>query len=292
MTSRPPVRLRLGARAHDLGRFPADELARRVAALGLTDVQLALNKALAGPELHVGDLTATLAFTLRRAFEKHNVRIAVLGCYINPIHPDPATRAALLGWFKEHLRFASDVGCPVVALETGSVTADYSPHPDNQGEPAFQDMLRSFAKLVAEAERHAVTVGVEAVTVHTVSTPQRMRRLLDTIASPHLRVVLDPVNLLSPANAHRQRDVIREALDLLGDDIAIVHAKDFVRDGETLRTVPAGQGELDYDDVLRWLDANGRDIPVLLEETGADAVAGCRAHLEQRLRSLAPREGS
>lgn len=39
---------RLGIRAHDLGRYSADELARRVRAEGLDHVQLALGKAIDG----------------------------------------------------------------------------------------------------------------------------------------------------------------------------------------------------------------------------------------------------
>ena len=161
-------------------------------------------------------------------FTSHGVQIAVLGCYVNPIHPDPMTRKSLLGLFKEHLRYARDFGNGLVALETGSVNADYSPHPENHGETAFQQSLASIAELVAEAEKFGVIVGIEAVTSHVVSTPQKMRRMLDTVASNNLQVVFDPVNLLSLENHHEQERVIGESLELFGDRIAIIHAKDFV----------------------------------------------------------------
>ena len=97
----------------------------------------------------------------------------MLGCYVNPIHPDPATRRSLLGLFKEHLRYARDFGNGLVALETGSVNADYSPHPENHGEHAFQQSLASIAELAAEAEKFGVIVGIEAVASHVVSTPTK-----------------------------------------------------------------------------------------------------------------------
>ena len=278
--------LRLGARAHDLGQLPADDLARLAAGLGLSGVQLAVNKALPGPDRTASDLTPAFARDLRDAFARHHVRIDVLGCYINPLHPDPATRAALHAWFRAHLRLARDIGCPVVALETGSLHADYSPHPDNHGEAAFLELVRSLAPLVEAAEWNGVTLGIEAVTVHTVFNPARMRRLLDTLASPRARVVLDPVNLLHPGNAAHPDDVLRDALDQLGNEIVVVHAKDFVRDGDSLRTVPAGSGELDYGPLLRWLVTCGRDVPLLLEETGPDVIPACRAFLTSRLNTV------
>lgn len=129
-------------------------------------------------------------------------------------------RKSLLGLFKEHLHYARDFGNGLVALETGSVNADYSPHPENHGEAVFQQSLASIAELVAEAEHFGVTVGIEAVASHVVSTPQKMRRMLDSVASNDLQVVFDPVNLLSLQNHHEQaaqasRQFLQEVVDKL-----------------------------------------------------------------------------
>src|SRR5512137_1157005 len=145
------LRLKLGVRAHDFGCAQADELAARIAARGFFYVQLALNKAIAGLNLQAGDLTTGLAREIGSAFARHGVAIEVLGCYINPIHPDWATRKQQLQYFKDHLRFAGEFGCGIVALESGSVNEDYSPHPANHGEQAFQEMLVSIGELVGEA---------------------------------------------------------------------------------------------------------------------------------------------
>lgn len=267
--------MRLGVRAHDFGKLPVDELAARIAARGVCCVQLALNKAIAELDLKPGDLNPGLAFHVGQAFARHGIQVAVLGCYINPIHPDPVARAALLGWFKEHLRFARDFGCGVVALESGSMNADYSPHAENHGEAAFQTMLASIAELVAEAERCGVMVGLEAVAIHTVSTPRKARRVLDAIGSNHLQVVFDPVNLLTPQNHREQQRVVEESLELFGDRIVAVHAKDFVIEADGLRTVPAGRGQFTYGPLLRHLAARKPLVSILLEEAGEDAVTEC-----------------
>ena len=271
-----PCALRLGVRAHDFGRMPAEELAARIAAQGFSCVQLALNKAVAGLNLRAGDLNSDLARQVGGAFARHGVGIEVLGCYINPIHPDLKTRATLLEFFKDHLRFARDFGCGIVALESGSVNADYSPHPANHGEEAFQIMLASISELVAVAEKFGVIVGLEAVTSHTVSTPQKMRRVLDEMASDQLQVVLDPVNLLSVENFRAQSRVVAEALDLLGDDIAVVHAKDFICENGAMQTVPVGCGRLDFAPILEFVRSPKPDASILLEETGENIAGQCR----------------
>ncbi len=259
--------LRIGVRAHDFGRASAEELTARIAASGFSCVQLALNKAIAGLDLRAGDLTADLARSIGGAFARQGVGIEVLGCYINPIHPDLQTRRALLEYFKDHLRFAREFGCRLVALESGSVNPDYLPHPDNHSDAAFGEMLKSLAELVAEAEKCGVSVGLEAVTAHTVSSARKMRRVLDALGSKHLKVVFDPVNLLSVENASDQARIIPEALEFLGDDIAVFHAKDFILENGAIKSVPAGCGKLDYAPVLQFIRSQKPDLAVLLEET-------------------------
>lgn len=146
-------------------------------------MQLAPAKAVAGIDTGPGRLSPGLARHIGGAFEARGIALAVLGCYINLAHPDPAARARLLDVFREHLRCARDFGTSIVGTETGSVNADYSPHPANHGEEALHISIASVAALVAEAEKFGVLVGIEGVAEHTVSTPSRMRRVLDAVGS-------------------------------------------------------------------------------------------------------------
>jgi len=273
--------IRIGVRAHDFGCLSAGELAAKIAAKHLVCAQLALGKAIAGFNLKPGALNPGLAFEIGQAFHKHGVQIAVLGCYVNPIHPDRTTRQSLLGLFKEHLRYARDFGNGLVALETGSVNADYSPHPENHGETAFQQSLASIAELAAEAEQFGVVVGIEAVTSHVVSTPHKMRRMLDAVASNNLQVVFDPVNLLSLDNYHEQERVIGESFELFGDRIAIIHAKDFVVENGQFKCTSAGLGMLRHDLVMEFAVKQKPGISILLEDTNEQTAQDSRHFLRQ-----------
>jgi L-ribulose-5-phosphate 3-epimerase len=277
LSSSLPVRI--GIRAHDFGRLAAGELAAKIAGKQLVCAQLAPGKAIAGLDLKPGVLNPGLAFEIGEAFHKHGVQIAVLGCYVNPIHPDPTTRQSLLGLFKEHLRYARDFGSGLVALETGSVNADYLPHPENHSEAAFQQSLASIAELVAEAEQFGVIVGIEGVISHVVSTPRKMRRMLDAVASNNLQVVFDPVNLLSLDNYREQERVIGESLELFGDRIAIIHAKDFVVDNGQFTSASAGLGKLRHDLVMKFAVMQKPAISILLEDTNEQTAQDSREFL-------------
>ncbi len=281
-------KLNLGVRAHDFGRASAEQLAQRISAAGFGSVQLALNKAIAGLELQAGDLTPELARETGEAFRRHGVNVAVLGCYINPIHPERRTRARLLEFFRDHLRVAREFGCGLVALESGSVNADYSAHPANQGSEAFRELLASLDWVLAAAEEAGVNVGLEAVVGHTVASAPAMQRVLKTLGSRHLKVVLDPVNLLSVATVPHQGRIVAEALELLAPHIAAVHAKDFVIKDGVLQTRPAGRGQLAYGPLLEFIAQQAPGLPVLLEEADAATAPACAHYLIKHFEEKTP----
>jgi L-ribulose-5-phosphate 3-epimerase len=271
--------IRVGVRAHDFGKRPAEELAARIAAQGLCCVQLAVSKAIAGIQLSPGDLTPGLAYHVGQAFARHAVQIAVLGCYVNLSHPDPAARRPLMELFKDHLRWARDFGCGVVATETGSLNPDWSYHPENKSDAAFAALVPTVAELVAEAERFGVVFGIEGVSSHVLCTPAKIRRLLDTIGSNNLQVVFDPVNLLSIDNYQQQDRLIQESFDQFGERIAIIHAKDFSFAGDSLKQVRTGQGELNYPLLMSLLRQRKPGISILLEEASEATAAECARFL-------------
>jgi len=264
--------MQLGVRAHDFGKLPVEELAHRIAAHGLTCVQLAVVKALAGIDTDAGRLSPGLACHVREAFAHHGIQIAVLGCYVNLADPDAATLRVQLGRFKEHLRLARDFGCSVVGTETGSLNSDFSWHPDNHGEAAFTTVLANVRELVREAEKFGVCVGVEGVERYVIDSPRRLRRLVDEVGSPNLQLILDPVNLLNARNHLDQAAILEEAFALLGERIAILHAKDFVVEAGQFRPVPAGQGQLNYGLFLRRAKEHKPWISTLLEDTNPATI--------------------
>jgi sugar phosphate isomerase/epimerase len=282
--------LTIGVRAHDFGTLSPDRLAAAVALPGVSCVQLALSKAVSGIETNPALLGPAGARAVRDAFYGRGVSIAVLGCYINPVHPDPAAREAALRRFEDHLRAAADFGCRIVGTETGSIEPDCSFHPDTAKESTFLTLVESIRRLARAAEETGsagAVVGVEAVAdTHTVSSAALMRRLLDDVGSPSVGVIFDPTNLVPKTGLVNQEALLDECFAAFGDRIVAVHAKDYrIEEGccgpRKNHPLPAGSGELDWVGFFRRLRAAGKaQVPILLENAGPREAPGAIERLK------------
>jgi L-ribulose-5-phosphate 3-epimerase len=260
-------KVNIGIRAHDFELRPLNDLAAAIREKGLTSVQLALGKSLPYIKTDTGSMSPGFAHQVGQTFARNDIQIAVLGCYINMIHPDLQERKKALDRFKEHIRYARDFGCSIVGTETGNVNADIIYTEENFKEQPFLEVVESVRELVAEAEKFGVIVGIEGGVNHPIYSPKVMKRLLNCIDSNNLQVIYDPVNYLTAGNYHEQAALIQEAFELFGDRIAIVHAKDFIIENDTLTFVPPGKGQLNYELILKYLKANKPFVNILMEDT-------------------------
>jgi L-ribulose-5-phosphate 3-epimerase len=259
--------MNLGIRAHDLEAESLEELVKITSSKGLTSVQLALSKSLKNMNTELGSLSPGFANYVGQAFAKEDIQIAVLGCYINMIHPDLNERRKALERFKEHIRFARDFGCSIVGTETGNVNAKMGYTEANFEEQPFLDVVQSVQELVKEAEKFGIIVGIEGGVNHPIYSPELMKRLLDSIHSTNLQVIYDPVNYLTMGNYENQEAVFEKSMNLFGDRIVILHAKDFIIENNWIKTVPVGKGLLNYHALFKFVKNKKPFINILMEST-------------------------
>lgn len=274
--------INLGIRAHDVEASSLDGLAQSIADKGLSSVQLALGKSFPDLNTSLGSLSPGLGRYIGKAFQQKNIEIAVLGCYINMIHPNLEERQKALDRFKEHIRFARDFGCSVIGTETGNVNAKMGFTVDNFQEKPFLDVIESVKELVKEAEKFGVIVGIEAGVNHPVFNPILLKRLLDDVNSHNLQIIFDPVNLLTVENYNHQDEIFKEAIELIGDRIIIVHCKDFVIKDGKLKFAPPGKGQLNYDLVMKLIKSKKPYIQFLLESTTEPFIDDSIAFLQEK----------
>jgi len=278
--------LQIGIRLHDVNTAAAPEeqtleaRAARARQEGFSCVHLALQKAVRGVEFDAAAMTEGLAAYIKRVFARERLDVAVLGCYLNLAHPEPDRLAEIKSRYYAHLRVAALAGAGMVGTETGAPNAAYKYDAETHGEAALAAFTRNLADVAAEAERRGVTLAIEPVWNHIVYNADRARRVLESIGSRNLRIIFDPVNLLCPENADARERVIGEAMDTLGEHIAMVHLKDFVRDGGRLVSMAAGTGEMDYTAILRFLKARKPFVQATLENTTNDNAVAARELIE------------
>ncbi len=101
-------------------------------------------------------------------------------------------------------------------------------------------------------------------------------------------MILDPVNLLDISNYKRQESIFEEAFTLLNDYIDVLHIKDFVCTGESLKTtdLSVGDGELALSQILSYAKAKKPCIDILIEDSNPSNIKRSKEAIEKLYMSL------
>ncbi len=283
--------MQLGIRLHDIKKAPLEERLAIAHEQGFKCGHLALAKVnkegIAGvPGFPVDNAAMTPGFALylRKLFEANELDVAVLGCYLNLATPDEAALAKNVERYRPHLRVASLRGAGVVGTETGAVNTEYKFEERNHSEEALEIFIKNVRPVVRYAEQFGVIMAIEPVFKHIVCNPKRARYVLDSIGSPNLQIIFDPVNLLDVSNIDRRDELFDEAMELLGPDIAMVHLKDFKvkEDGSGLDSVACGTGEMgeSYKRILRFIREKKPLAHATLENTVPENAVRTREYIQ------------
>lgn len=279
--------IQLGIRLHDVntGCAPEEKTMEARAAKakqeGFSCVHLAYQKVISGVTFDAAALNEGLAAYTQKVFRENHLDIAVLGCYLNLAHPDPKELEKIKSRYCGHLRVASLAGCSVVGTETGAPNAQYKLDGNTHSRQALDTFIRNLADVVECAEHWGVSMAIEPVWNHIVYNADRAVEVLQAIRSPNLRIILDPVNLLCMENADDREAIFQDAFEKLCDHIAVVHLKDFVRRDGKLISVAAGTGEMNYENILRFVKARKPFIQATLENTTNENAVPSRQLIER-----------
>lgn len=267
--------------------FERDTLGQRLAALrslGLDCTQFNLSDA--GLPSMPDELEASACDRIREEFAAHGVEMSAVNGTFNMIHPEPEERRAGLRRLRVVAESCERLGTSIITLCTGTRDPDHMwrAHPANDAPDAWDDLLETMGVAVRIAETAGVTLAFEPEVANVVDSAVKARRLLDTMGSPRLKVVMDGANIFHTGELPHQHEMLAEAARLLGPDIAIAHAKDLTQDGAA-GNAAAGTGLLDYNRYLAVLQEAGFTGPLILhgltEAQAPTALAFVRQELAQ-----------
>lgn len=270
--------MKLGIFAKTFAGDRPDQVLQAAAAAGFASVQY--NMACSG----IGSLPAAVpeafAADVRAASLTCGVEIAAISATYNMIHPDLARRLAGRESFAAIAAKAAAMRTRVLTVCSGSCDAvdQWRHHPDNGSDAAWASMLAEFGHLIRIAERHDVLIGVEPELANVVNGAAAARRMIDTLASDRIRIVLDPANLFELADDRNR--VIAGAVELLADRIVMAHAKDRYADGSF---ATAGKGVVDFGHFIWCLRQAGFDGSLVTHGLAADEATGVAAFLAGHL---------
>ena len=255
----------IGARGHDFGRQTPEALFSAIGQAGFRCTQLAFTKAIEGVKSYA-DVTPSLVEAARAASKASNVGIAVDGTYVELSYADEEKRKAEVTKVLSQIPVAKALGAGCM----GSETTNMAKQPTVSRKEAQEALLRSLGEIIPVCEEQGVLFAVECVYYHSMNTPEAVRMVLDTIASPNLRVICDLANYVGPENASvdAQRRIWDKVGSWYGDKIVAVHFKgqNFKPDG-TLYSTSLEDSCVDYKGGFEMLRALPQPVlPVLREE--------------------------
>lgn len=182
---------------------------------------------------------------------------------------NPATRPERLERFQWALKRTRDLGLNDLMLHAG-----FLPEP---GDPDRKPFLDTLAKVSDLAKSKGVTVSFET----GQETADLLRRTLDDLKCPNLKINFDPANMI----LYEKGDPLR-AVEILGPDIRSVHVKDAIQTkvpGTWGDEVPLGKGQVNIRQFVKTLQKVGYKGPLCIErevgnqeERMADVAHGIR----------------
>jgi len=233
-----------------------------------------------GPLPEVIDEIAAYA---RTEFEKRDMVVAAVAGNANMVDIDPEKRQKAIDKVLMIIPACAKIGTNVIATCTGSRNPEsmWRDHPDNQSEETWKILRDTLEKILPAAEAAGVNIAFEPEYNNVCQNAYLSRRLIDEMASPRLKVVMDAANIFGKDDLSRMTEVLDEAFDLLGDYVAIAHGKDLDHGGDAGH-LAAGTGKLDYEHYVKLLCGLSFDVPIILhgitEEQLPESAAMIRSH--------------
>lgn len=188
------------------------------------------------------DLPRTAEF--RRILSDHGLKAVTFSGHMYLTTP-PETEL-----FLKKMRFAAEIGASVISTNQG---------PREKAD----DFYRQMERIVAEAEKLNITVGLEtAMPQDVVEKGTDGKEVMERIGSPRVAITYDTGNIF-----YSQRGEI----DYLADFTACLpylsnlHFKDACLENGELRYCAVGTGKVDFSGICRLLRDKGANLPITIE---------------------------
>jgi len=254
------------------------DAARRVRSAGYRGVSIFFQRPLEADPAAVRKLKSVLDNAGLEAAQAN-------GWYEVLVHPDEQRRAEGIRGLQALTHIGQLLDAHTVYVRPGSLNAQgaWYPHPENYAARTFDRLVDSLRQAAQTAQAEGMLLALEGHVLSLLDTPQRMRDVLEAVASPALRFNTDPVNFIGTVkDAYDPSRVLDELASLLGPYTAAAHLKDMaVQDKLVLHIdeVVIGEGTMDYDLLLRQLDQMNPDMYGMIEHLPDELIPQARAGL-------------
>lgn len=266
----------VGIRAHDLIKGSIDEVLQSAESEGFEAVQLVFKKALINQPFNKENVNI-----VKESLSKHNIKVAMLGAYFNPVHSNKELVKSNIEYFKEHLKLANELNCKYVGTETGSYNDDkWTYNPKNQTEDGYQDTMKVFHELIEVANEYNTTILMEPAWGHIIFDVKTLKRAFDEINSKNFKVTIDIFNLIYLGNYKQYKEIFLEALTTFKDDVKIIHLKDFYVEDNKIIQCGLGKGIIDFKFIINAIKEHSPNATMIFEGVIGEDIKTSKALID------------
>lgn len=232
--------VKIGLRAHDLGRHDSDKIIPFLKNIGYNSMQLVCHKALTDLENYDDPLLKKQIEDLKKTSSDYNFSIALLGCYQDFANPN--VKEYVRSIFKRSIDYANALNVRFVATET-SFNQDIS----HCEELYKKTLIENTVELCHYAQEKGVEILLEPVRCQPLNNVLLCKQLKEQCTN--LKFIFDPCNIIKDTEIDKQDNLWSQWLSdkTFVENIAIIHLKDFIIDKDGKRQmVKLGDGLIDY----------------------------------------------
>lgn len=208
---------------------------------------------------------------VRKLLADENLRLyQVTGYWQNLVTPDETARAESVKTVQAALRLASWLGARGIDTGPGSMNPNgpWFPHPYNWSAEARRQLVKSLKECAAAAEDTDVYLSMEGHQLVTLESAEVTAEVLDEVNSPRVTSDYDSANWITRGEVFDTATAVGRHIDVLGKHIISCHAKDiWIEDRLSVHLQDGcpGQGNMDFHNLFRRMEALSPDFPVIVE---------------------------
>lgn len=268
--------MKLGIRAHDLGKDTIDNFLLKIEESGFKYLQLVINKAFSDATYEEDYLNKIASF-----LKMKQIRVSMLGAYFNPVHSKKDVVESGINNFIKNLDIAHLFDTDYVGSETGSYNdSPWIYVPKNRTIEGYNESKKVFLQLLSHARKVGKTILIEPADGHVVYSLEVLEQLLHEIDDDNVKVTLDLYNLLNVDNFSKRDEIFLNGLRTFKDDIKIIHLKDAVIEEGKLIQVAPGRGGFNYPLMIKEIKEYAPNATLIFEGVVNDDITFSKTYIE------------
>ncbi|MCL2158889.1 MAG: sugar phosphate isomerase/epimerase [Oscillospiraceae bacterium] len=205
-----------------------------------------------------------------KAAKKHDITIAEVGAWSNPMSPDAAERKKNIEHCKNQLFVADEMGASCCVNIAGNIGERWDGHSkDNFTKAAFEQIVETTREIIDSVSPKNTYYTLEMMPWMYPFDEDSYIELIKAIDRERFAAHLDIANTInSPIKYYNTQRIIKSCFAKLGPHIKSIHVKDITMAQEMtvhISEIIAGKGNLDHKCLIEQVKKQNPEIPLMLE---------------------------